>query len=214
MRSLLVLSLIAPFALFACDDGDDSSPTPADAAVQLDMATVDTDMATVEADMATPQLDMDTTEADMATPRLDMAVEGDMAMPQLDMTVEADMDAPALDMAVEADMAAPEPLCGDGAQLCFSNRDCPDMATVCLVDPNDPLLLACCQPGDRGVDPVGTPCGDDGERTCATAVCISGDSGGFCSGICEFEEDCPPTMQRCLAIGIEDNVEGWCFPTE
>ena len=148
------------------------------------------------------QVDAAETEADATI--VDMAIV-DMSAPQLDM-------APAhFDMAVEADMAPPAPLCGEA--LCFSNRDCPDAATVCLVDPNDDAR-SCCQPGARGADPAGTPCGDDGERTCATAVCIEGDAGRFCSGVCDTEEDCPANMQRCFGLGIDGNVEGWCLPTD
>ena len=203
MRALIALSLLT---LIACDDADEATPIPADGTVtdaQMTDATA-VDMSTIEADMAVTPTDMGTIEADMAVTPTDMGtIEADMAVPALDMG--------AVDMAIAPDMAPPAPLCADA--LCFSNRDCPDEATLCLVDPNDDAR-SCCQPGVRGVDPAGTPCGDDGERTCATAVCISGDSGGRCSGVCDTEEDCPATMQRCFSLGIDGNVEGWCLPTD
>jgi hypothetical protein len=99
--------------------------------------------------------------------------------------------------------------CAGGCAECFSNLDCAD-ATICLEDPADPAR-ACCVPGERGVDPAGAECGDDGQQTCASSICIEGDSVGRCSQPCETEMDCPPTMQRCFPL-FED--QAWCFPTE
>lgn len=92
---------------------------------------------------------------------------------------------------------------------CFSNLDC-EAGTLCVEDPENPTR-ACCVPGERGTDPAGTECGEDGQQTCASSICIEGESVGRCSTTCETEMDCPPTMQRCFPL-FED--QAWCFPTE
>ncbi|MEZ4469577.1 MAG: hypothetical protein R3F60_02005 [bacterium] len=112
------------------------------------------------------------------------------------------------------DLGTPDqgvPMCLDPA-LCFSHADCPAEALCLNLAPEGEDEAPCCVPGARGDGPTGADCsGVDGQRFCASGVCIEGDAGAFCSVRCD-DTDCPAPFVRCVAIPLEAGVEAWCFP--
>lgn len=124
------------------------------------------------------------------------------------------------DAALQSDAASqPDSAVADAGPACettcFSNRDCAE-GTRCVntAAPGDPEV-ACCLPGERGDRVAGESCADgDGQILCASAVCVEGDDGAFCSAPCDTEVDCPANMQRCFPIGFDGgrDPEAWCFP--
>jgi hypothetical protein len=100
-----------------------------------------------------------------------------------------------------------------GVTECFSNRDCP-AGRVCrnIGVPGD-VEVPCCVEGPRGDLPAGTPCDPArGETQCASSICIEGDTGAFCSDVCQTPEDCPEGMRVCQYIAFSTSEDLWCFP--
>ncbi|MCB9546769.1 MAG: hypothetical protein H6706_13070 [Myxococcales bacterium] len=180
------MALVALVALGGCDDDDGGGA--ADAARTLDRG--------AQADAARA----DAAQADAARPD---AAQPDAAQP----------DAARPDAAMP-DAALPDagaPACLDPA-LCFSNGDCPANALCLNVAPEGEDEAPCCVPGARGDAPTGADCSAvDGQRFCASGVCIEGDAGSFCSVRCD-DVECPAPFVRCVAIPLEGGVEAWCFP--
>lgn len=121
-----------------------------------------------------------------------------------------------------ADAAVPAPDLGTGyvscaeapgaANDCFSNFECAE-DRICRNIGSADLETPCCVPGPRGTLPAGSPCEPAvGETTCASSVCIEGDSGAFCSTTCQQAADCPAGMQVCQFIAFSTSEEMWCFP--
>ena len=104
----------------------------------------------------------------------------------------------------------------DDANLvaCFSNYDCQDEFEVCLNVGTAEESVPCCYAGDVGQKSVGETCSPTiGESECESSICISGDTGTFCSDRCETVEDCPANMQECIPIAFSGDDSSWCFPS-
>jgi hypothetical protein len=106
------------------------------------------------------------------------------------------------DLGATADGTAPVDAGGDlGAggdashALCTFNADCP-AAERCECD----LVAGCsCELGARGTGVCGVdPCVDGND--CATALCVEGASGYYCSCPCSGAGDCGPQLPVCAGI--------------
>ena len=117
-------------------------------------------------------------------------------------------------MTPEAPATPPESCEAFGSTSCFANNECFADGRCQSVGTPD-LPLACCVAGERGTDPVGTACSDeDGERTCASSLCIYSDltDESLCSGECTSDADCPENLPRCFTIAFSGSDSMWCSP--
>lgn len=173
----------AVVGLAGCDDDDGGGGGAADAAA--------TDGALPGADRG---LTPDTGGPLDATPTPDVAPSADAA---------PDAGSP-----VDAAPTADGGLVCAGGEGCFSNNECPaDQRCANVGTDEDPVT--CCVVGARGQLPAGADCSDgDGERTCASAICID----DLCSTTCGGPEDCPVGMRSCMPIAFSGSDDSWCFP--
>ena len=103
-----------------------------------------------------------------------------------------------------------------GAIACFANEDCQTNARCQNVGTAE-IATPCCVAGERGTIPAGQPCDPEtGELTCASALCMYGDSAsqGICSGTCERDTDCPANLPRCIEIAFSESDSMWCSPAQ
>jgi hypothetical protein len=100
------------------------------------------------------------------------------------------------------------------AATCFSNDDCaPNEACLDQGGPDDDV--PCCVVGPRGPRALGEACDPpEGERQCASALCVEGSSGAFCTGPCATPDDCPETLPRCLPIAFSGSDRSFCLPED
>ena len=103
-----------------------------------------------------------------------------------------------------------------GSSLCFANEDCNPDGRCQSVEAMDEQL-PCCVRGERGTGVTGDPCTvSHGQLTCSSSLCITAfeGTGGYCSGVCESDEDCPEPLPRCIPIAFSGNDSQWCTPPE
>ena len=103
--------------------------------------------------------------------------------------------------------------CADiGARECFWNDDCaPNEA--CLDQAGEADDIPCCVQAARGAGALGEPCDPlTGETQCASALCLEGPSGAFCTSACADDAACPATLPRCLPIAFSGSDASFCLP--
>lgn len=100
------------------------------------------------------------------------------------------------------------------AATCFSNDDCaPNEACLDQGGPDDDV--PCCVVGSRGPRALGEACDPpEGERQCASALCVEGASGAYCTGACNTPDDCPGTLPQCLPIAFSGSERSFCLPAD
>jgi len=103
--------------------------------------------------------------------------------------------------------------CADiGARECFWNDDCaPNEA--CLDQAGEADDIPCCVQAARGAGALGEPCDPlTGETQCASALCLEGPGGAFCTSACADDAACPATLPRCLPIAFSGSDASFCLP--
>ncbi len=98
-----------------------------------------------------------------------------------------------------------------GVDPCFSNYDCA-ADRRCADIGHEGEFVACCIPGARGNLAAGEPCGDDGEATCGSAICIEEDGDARCSDRCRDAGDCPAGLRLCAPIAFSGSDDSFCLP--
>jgi hypothetical protein len=100
------------------------------------------------------------------------------------------------------------------AATCFSNDDCaPNEACLDQGGPDDDV--PCCVVSARGPRSLGDACDPpQGESQCASALCVEGSRGAYCTGMCDSPDDCPATLPRCLPIAFSGSERSFCLPED
>jgi len=121
--------------------------------------------------------------------------------------------APPTDAPTAPPSVGPVAACADiGARECFWNDDCAP-SEACLDQGGEADDIPCCVQASRGAAALGEPCDPlTGETQCASALCIEGPGGAFCTSACASDAACPATLPRCLPIAFSGSEASFCLP--